>query len=216
MIKKNPPKYIFSHLGASEDLSQSEYTNTQITEFKSISNKIEKKLEVKIKKHLLNTSGILNYSNYQFDMVRSGIGLYGFGNDKKYKNNLRPVLSLKTVISQIHSINPGDSVGYNLGFTAKESTTIATLPIGHADGIGRQYGNGKGEVLLNGKMAKFIGNVCMDMIMVDVTNIECKEGDEVIIFDDNSYSAEDFAEKANTISYELISSLSRRIKRVIK
>ena len=216
LIKKNPPKYIFSHLGASEDLSQSKYTKTQITEFESISNKIEKKLELKIKKHLLNTSGILNYSNYQFDMVRSGIGLYGFGNDIKYKKNLKPVISLKTVISQIHSINPGDSVGYNLGFTAKESTTIATLPIGHADGIGRQYGNGKGEVLLNGKMAKFIGNVCMDMIMVDVTNIECKEGDEVIIFDDNSYSAEDFAEKANTISYELISSLSRRIKRVIK
>jgi len=216
LIKKNPPKYIFSHLGASEDLTQLDYTKTQIAKFVSISNKVEKKLELKIKKHLLNTSGILNYSNYQFDMVRSGIGLYGFGNDKKYKDNLKSILSLKTVVSQIHTLKSGDSVGYNLGFTAKKTTKIATLPLGHADGIGRQYGKGKGEVLLNGKMAKFIGNVCMDMIMIDVTNIKCKEGDEVILFDDKSYSAEDFAEKANTISYELISSLSRRIKRVIK
>ena len=204
LIKPNLPKYIFSHLGASEDLDEKKYTEKQIKEFNKVFNK-----------HLLNTSGILNFSEYQFDMVRSGIGLYGFGNDIKYENNLKPVLSLKTIISQIHEIKAGSSVGYNKGFTAKANSVIATLPIGHADGIGRQYGNKKGEVLLGDKMAKIVGNVCMDMLMIDVTEIKCKEGDEVVFFDDNSYSAEEFSKKANTISYELISSISRRIKRVV-
>lgn len=215
LIKNNTPKYIFSHLGASEDLSEKDYTNAQILLFESIANTLEQKLAVKLKKHLVNTSGILNYSNYQFDMVRSGIGLYGYGNDLKFKKDLKPILSLKTVISQIHYLSNGDSVGYNLGYTAKCNITIATLPIGHADGIGRLYGKGKGEVLVNDKMAKIVGNVCMDMIMVDVSNINCKEGDEVIIFNDDSYTAEEFAGKAGTISYELIASLSRRIKRKI-
>ena len=215
LIKPNLPKYIFSHLGASEDLDEKKYTEKQIKEFISIDKALENKLTTPLKKHLLNTSGILNFSEYQFDMVRSGIGLYGFGNDIKYENNLKPVLSLKTIISQIHEIKAGSSVGYNKGFTAKANSVIATLPIGHADGIGRQYGNKKGEVLLGDKMAKIVGNVCMDMLMIDVTEIKCKEGDEVVFFDDNSYSAEEFSKKANTISYELISSISRRIKRVV-
>jgi len=127
-IKNNLPNYIFSHLGASEDLNETVFTKKQIAQFELISEEIEKQLGFIIKKHLLNTSGILNYSNYQFDMVRSGIGLYGFGNDVKFKTDLKPVLTLKTVISQIHHLNPGDSVGYNLGYTAKENTVIATLP----------------------------------------------------------------------------------------
>ena len=215
LIKPNLPKYIFSHLGASEDLDEKEYTKKQIEEFISIDRDLEIKLKASLKKHLLNTSGILNYSNYQFEMVRSGIGLYGFGNDVKFESSLKPVLSLKTIISQVHEIKAGESVGYNKGFTAKTDSVIATLPIGHADGIGRQYGNGKGEVLIEDKMAKIVGNVCMDMLMVDITDIKCKEGDEVIFFDDKSYSAEEFSKKANTISYELISSISRRIKRVV-
>ena len=215
LIKPNLPKYIFSHLGASEDLSEKIYTEKQIEEFLSIGKILESKLNTTLKKHLLNTSGILNYADYQFDMVRSGIGLYGFGNDVKFKSKLKPILSLKTIISQIHEIKAGSSVGYNKGFTAKAKTFIATLPIGHADGIGRQYGNGKGKVLVRNKMAKIVGNVCMDMLMVDVTELKCKEGDEVVFFDDNSYSAEEFSKNGNTISYELISSISRRIKRVI-
>ena len=197
LIKPNLPKYIFSHLGASEDLDEKKYTEKQIKEFISIDKALENKLTTPLKKHLLNTSGILNFSEYQFDMVRSGIGLYGFGNDIKYENNLKPVLSLKTIISQIHEIKAGSSVGYNKGFTAKANSVIATLPIGHADGIGRQYGNKKGEVLLGDKMAKIVGNVCMDMLMIDVTEIKCKEGDEVVFFDDNSYSAEEFSKKDN-------------------
>ena len=215
LIKNNPPKYLFSHLGASEDPKEAEYSKNQIIQFQSISNSLETQLNVKLKKHLLNTSGILNYSDYQFDMVRSGIGLYGFGNDIKFKNDLKPILVLKTIISQIHHLNAGDSVGYNLGYTAKSNITIATLPIGHADGIGRIYGKGIGEVLIGKQMAKIVGNVCMDMIMVDISSIPCKEGDEVIIFNDDSYTAEEFTTKAGTISYELITSLSRRIKRKI-
>jgi alanine racemase len=202
-------------LGASEDPKEAEYSKNQIAQFQSISNSLEMQLKVKLKKHLLNTSGILNYSDYQFDMVRSGIGLYGFGNDIKFKNDLKPILVLKTIISQIHHLNAGDSVGYNLGYTAKSNITIATLPIGHADGIGRIYGKGTGEVLIGKQMAKIVGNVCMDMIMVDISRISCNEGDEVIIFNDDSYSAEEFTIKAGTISYELITSLSRRIKRKV-
>ena len=215
LIKNNPPKYLFSHLGASEDPKEAEYSKNQIIQFQSISNSLETQLNVKLKKHLLNTSGILNYSDYQFDMVRSGIGLYGFGNDIKFKNDLKPILVLKTIISQIHQLSEGDSVGYNLGYTAKSNITIATLPIGHADGIGRIYGKGIGEVLIGKQMAKIVGNVCMDMIMVDISRISCSEGDEVNIFNDDSYTAEEFTTKAGTISYELITSLSRRIKRKI-
>ena len=175
----------------------------------------ENKIGSKIKRHILNTSGILNFSNSQFEMVRSGIGLYGYGNDPKYKHLFKPVINLKTVISQIHKIKKGESVGYNKGFVAKKEIITATLPIGHADGISRQYGNGKGKVVVNGKFAPIIGNVCMDMMMVDISKINCKEGDIVIIFDDKNISAEEFTKSVGTISYEIITALSQRIKRVV-
>lgn len=148
-------------------------------------------------------------------MVRSGIGLYGFGNDSKYRLDLKPIINLKTIISQKHQIKKGDSVGYNKGFVATNNMITATLPIGHADGISRQYGKGKGQVLVNGKLAPIIGNVCMDMIMIDVSKILCKEGDLVIFFDDHNILADDFAQSIETISYEIITALSKRIKRVI-
>lgn len=209
------PNFIFSHLGASEDLSELPYTNKQIETFSLMSELFENKIGSKIKRHILNTSGILNFSNSQFEMVRSGIGLYGYGNDPKYKHLFKPVINLKTVISQIHKINKGESVGYNKGFVAKKEIITATLPIGHADGISRQYGNGKGKVVVNGKFAPIIGNVCMDMMMVDISKINCKEGDIVIIFDDKNISAEEFTKSVGTISYEIITALSQRIKRVV-
>ena len=146
-------------------------------------------------------------------MVRSGIGLYGFGNDPKFDKYLTPIATLKTAISQIHFIEKGESVGYNRAFLSDKKMKTATLPIGHADGIGRQYGNKKGFVTINGQKAYIIGNVCMDMIMVDITNIDCNEGDEVIIFGENN-SADELAATANTISYELVTSISQRVKRV--
>jgi len=146
-------------------------------------------------------------------MVRSGIGLYGFGNEPKIDAELKPVATLKTVISQIHKIEPGETVGYNRAFTSEGYQITATLPLGHADGIGRQYGKGKTYVSVKGQKAPIIGNVCMDMIMIDITNIDCKEGDEVIVFGD-SLSAEEFASASKTISYELLTGISQRIKRV--
>ncbi|WP_420320810.1 alanine racemase [Flagellimonas sp.] len=205
---------IFSHLAASEDAKEKEFSNTQIDTFKKISEDISQKLGYTPFRHMLNTSGIVNYPEAQFEMVRSGIGLYGYGNDAKVDAQLKPVATLKTIISQMHKIEPHESVGYNRAYKSVGYRITATLPLGHADGIGRQYGNGKTYVSINGKKAPIIGNVCMDMIMIDVTGIDCKEGDEVIVFGENC-SAENFAASANTISYEILTAISPRVKRVI-
>ena len=205
---------MFSHLAASEDENEKNFTQNQIDSFKVISSEFSQKLGYKPLLHICNTSGILNYHDAHFDMVRSGIGLYGFGNSKKENKNLIPIASLKTVISQIHTIEKGESVGYNRAFKSEKNLRIATLPIGHADGIGRIYGNNIGSVIINHKKASIVGNVCMDMIMVNISDIDCKEGDEVIIFNQN-YTAEELAEVAGTISYELITSISQRVKRKI-
>lgn len=203
---------IFSHLAASEDLNEKEFSQKQINTFQKIAQEFTDKSDQKPFKHLLNTSGIINYSEAQFDMVRSGIGLYGFGNEAKIDAELKPVATLKTIISQIHKIESGESVGYNRAFASDGNMVTATLPLGHADGIGRQYGNGNTFVTINNQKAPIIGNVCMDMIMINITNIDCKEGDEVIIFGENP-TAEEFASTSKTISYELLTSISQRVKR---
>lgn len=205
-------KSIFSHLAASEDLNEREFTLNQIQKFKTITENLTNTLGYKPLLHICNTSGILNYPEAHFDMVRSGIGLYGFGNSEKENKNFTPIGTLKTIISQIYTINKGESIGYNRAFKAERLLKSATLPIGHADGIGRQYGKGKGYVIINNQKASILGNVCMDMIMVNVTDIDCKEGDEVIVFSPNT-TAEKLAETANTISYELITGISQRVKR---
>ncbi len=207
-------KAIFSHLAASEDESEREFSIAQINSFNRIANELNEKSGTPFLRHMLNTSGILNYPEAQFDMVRSGIGLYGYGNDAKTDAQLKPVACLKTLISQLHKIEPGETVGYNREYKSDGYRITATLPIGHADGIGRQYGNQKAAVLIHGKKAPIIGNVCMDMIMIDVTGIDCKEGDEVIVFG-RELSAESFANSSATISYELLTAISQRVKRVV-
>ncbi len=206
---------ILSHLAASEDPNEEEFTRRQITTFRQIGKVFKAKMNHEVMMHQSNTSAILNYSESHFDMVRSGIGLYGFGNDPKFDEHLTPVASLKSVISQIHVIEPGETVGYNRAYTAPHFNKTATIPVGHADGIGRHYGNGVGWVIIGGKKAAIVGNVCMDMLMVDVTGIDCKEGDEVIFFGKHP-KASTMAGHAQTISYELITGISQRIKRVIK
>jgi len=206
---------IFSHLAASEDLNEKEFTETQIESFKSIAARFTEKIGYNPIQHICNTSGILNFPKAHFDMVRSGIGLYGFGNSKAESGHLKPIATLKSILSQIHNIEKGETVGYNRAFTSDDFKRTATIPIGHADGISRQYGNGNGYVTINGEKASIIGNVCMDMIMVDITAINCKEGDEVIIFGTPS-SAEDLAATANTISYELLTAIAQRVKRVFR
>lgn len=207
-------KSIFSHLAASEDLSEKEFTVNQIKRFKGIAENFSRQIGYEPLLHMCNTSGILNYPEAHFDMVRTGIGLYGFGNSKEEDQNLKPIATLKSIISQIHLIEKGESVGYNRAFKSERMTRTATIPIGHADGIGRQYGKGKGFVTINNKPAPIIGNVCMDMIMVDISDIDCKEGDEVIIFGKHPTAAE-FSKTANTISYEIITAISPRVKRLI-
>jgi alanine racemase len=207
-------KSIFSHLAASEDLDEKEFTLSQINNFNVIADNFAKAIGYMPMLHICNTSGILNYPEAHLDMVRSGIGLYGFGNSKKENAELRPVATLKSVISQIHEIDKGETVGYNLAFRSDGPQRTATIPIGHADGIGRQYGQGKGYVVISDRKAPIVGNVCMDMIMVNVTDIDCKEGDEVVVFGP-SPTAEDFAETTNTISYEILTAISQRVKRVI-
>jgi len=206
-------KSIFSHLVASEDANELDFSKLQIERFKTIAKIFEEKSGIKPWLHLCNTSGVINYPEAHFNMVRSGIGLYGFGNSAEEDKNLKPIASLKSVISQIHEIEKGETVGYNRAYTSKGHEKTATIPIGHADGISRIYGNGNGYVFINGKKAPIIGNVCMDMIMVNITDINCKEGDEVIIFD-ATYTASNLAESAHTISYEILTAISQRVKRV--
>lgn len=207
-------KSIFSHLAASEDSNERAFTLKQISDYKKISSDLIDGLGYHPILHCTNTSGILNYPEAHFDMVRTGIGLYGFGNNKEVNKHLQPVATLKTVISQIHEIEVGESVGYNRAFVASRPTRSATLPLGHADGIPRSYGNGRGWVTINGQKAPFIGNVCMDMLMVDITDIDCQEGDEAIVFG-KSTTAEELSAAIHSIPYELISAISQRIKRKI-
>ena len=205
-------KSLFSHLAASEDANESTFTKKQIQTFNSISKEFETKIGYKPWLHLCNTSGVINYPEAHFDMIRCGIGLYGFGNSVREDQNLKPIASLKSVISQIHTINKEETVGYNRKYKSKGFEKTATIPIGHADGISRIYGNENSYVVIKDKKAPIIGNVCMDMIMVNITDIDCKEGDEVIVFNSH-HKASVFAESVNTISYEILTAISQRIKR---
>lgn len=206
---------LLSHLAATEDPNEMDFTNLQLKRFDAVCKKADTLFKSNTLKHVLNTSGIINYPHAQYGMVRSGIGLYGYGNEAHIDAELQPVMTLKTIIAQKHTILPGESVGYNRKYKSEHKTVTATLPLGHADGIGRQYGQGKTYVSIHGKAAPIIGNVCMDMIMIDVTDIECEEGDEVIIFG-KELTAHEFSKTAQTITYELITGLSQRIKRILK
>ncbi len=205
---------IFSHLAASEDWQERDFTVGQIDLFRKMSWKLIEKLGYEPLLHICNTSGIINYPKAQFSMVRTGIGLYGYGNDKNIDPQLKPVVKLKTIISQIRNLEKGATVGYNRAFKVTKPTRIATLPVGHADGINRIYGREKAGVFVKGNYAPIVGNVCMDIIMVDVTGIDCEEGDEVIVFGGPQHPV-DFAEAGGTISYELITGIQRRVSRVI-
>ncbi len=207
-------KSIFSHLAVSEDEAEHEFSLQQISSFNKISSAFKNKFEFLPLCHMTNTSGIINYPEAHFDMVRLGIGLYGFGNDIKETSKLKNVVSLKTIISQINSLKPDESVGYNRAFKTSSSIKIATIPIGHADGIPRSLGNKKGFVTINNQKALIIGNVCMDMLMADITNINCNVGDEVVVFDTQE-TVEFLAKQANTISYELLTAISQRVQRNI-
>jgi alanine racemase len=206
-------KSILSHLATSDDLTQQEFAVSQIALFEKLSSQLISALNIKPIRHILNTSGISNFPESQYDMVRLGIGLYGISNDEEEQRDLQHVGTLKSVISQIRIIEKGESVGYGRRFIAERQTKIATIPIGYADGISRHLGNGVGYVVINQQKAKIIGSVCMDMLMVDVTDIECKEGNTVIIFGERPTVVE-IAKLLQTIPYEILTSISQRVKRI--
>ena len=206
-------KSILSHMATSDDLAFKDFAHSQIDLFEKLSCKLMTELQIKPLRHILNTSGISNYKYSQYDMVRLGIGLYGVSNDAEEQKKLENVGTLKSIISQIRGIAAGESVGYGRRFIADKPTKIATIPIGYADGISRGWGNGLGYVIINKSKASIVGSICMDMMMVDVTDIECVEGDQVIIFGE-SPTVNYIAQKLNTIPYEILTSISQRVKRV--
>lgn len=214
---KNTPsikvKSILSHLATSDDLENSDFAEQQIALFEKLSQKIMTQLDIHPIRHILNTSGISNFGKSQYDMVRLGIGLYGISNDSNEQKYLENVGTLKSVISQIRTIEKGESVGYSRKFVATKTTKIATIPIGYADGISRSWGNEVGYVMINNQKAPIVGSICMDMLMVDCTGIVCTEGNSVIIFGQNP-TVKTIAEKTNTIPYEILTSISQRVKRV--
>ena len=200
---------ICSHLSASEDKEEDSFTINQIKSFEKISKKIEDKLKYKTIKHILNTSGIERFSSYQFDMVRLGLGLYGISNFSE----LKPVAKFIATISQIKTINKGDSVGYSRNFIAKKKMKIGIIPVGYADGYHRSLSNGKGTVYVCEKYVSTIGLVSMDMTIIDLTSVNnVKIGDEVELFGEN-HTINDMAKEMNTISYEVLTSVSSRVER---
>lgn len=204
---------IFTHLVASEDPLSDLFTNTQLDLFEEMSQKIADVLGYQPLLHASNTGGIERHPRAQYSMVRLGIGLYGISPSEEEQAKLRNVSTLKTKISQIKKIHPGESVGYNRRFIANVPTTVATIPIGYADGLKRSMSNGVGEVNVNGSLCPIIGNVCMDMTMINISNTTAEVGDQVVIFG-ISPTISEIASHAGTIPYEILTSISQRVKRV--
>ncbi|WP_394775963.1 bifunctional UDP-N-acetylmuramoyl-tripeptide:D-alanyl-D-alanine ligase/alanine racemase [Flavobacterium sp.] len=206
-------KSVLSHLATSDEMKHYDFVISQINLFEKLSSKLISALNINPIRHILNTSGISNFPDAQYNMVRLGIGLYGVSNDPAEQKYLENVGTLKSIISQVRTIPAGDSVGYGRRFMAEKETKIATIPIGYADGISRLWGNQVGYVVIKNQKAYILGSVCMDMLMVDVSHIDCKEGDSVIIFGENPTVTE-MALALKTIPYEIMTSISQRVKRV--
>ena len=208
-------KSVYSHLAASEDQRPSQSCDQQIRLFEAIKKAHSAQNSLIPKFHLLNSSGVFNYPELQYDMVRCGIAFHGFANHPKWDTLLKPIAVLESRITQIHEVKKGSYVGYDHGWKAPVDSIIATLPLGHADGIGRHFGHHKGSVFIHGEEAPIVGNVCMDMLMIDVTNIKCKPQDTVCFFGTTYNTAASFSKQGQSISYEILSGLGPRIKRVI-
>lgn len=204
---------VFSHLAASENQAEDAFSREQITRFEQMSTQILAHFSYPVLRHICNSFGIIRFPDAQYEMVRLGIGLYGVAPESPITDKLRNVSTLRTTISQIHELKAGDTIGYGRTEKVVAEMRSATLPIGYADGLSRKNGNRQGSVLINGHHAPIVGNVCMDMCMVDVTGIPCKEGDDVVVFGED-YSIEEFAKNSETIPYEVLTNVSGRVKRV--
>jgi alanine racemase len=204
---------VFSHLAASENKVHDSFTQIQAGIFLKAVKQIEAVVQYPFLKHIANTSAIHRHKNLQFDMVRLGIGLYGVDSNLGMQQQLKNVSTLKTTISQIKKVKAGESIGYSRSGIAEKDAVIATVRIGYADGYPRSLGNGNGKMNVNGVLAPVIGNVCMDMTMLDITGIAAKEGDDIMVFGEK-LAVTEVALWANTIAYEILTGISQRVKRV--
>jgi Alr-MurF fusion protein len=205
---------IFSHLAGSEATAHDDFTTQQFNRFTQMSNQIMQHIGYQPIRHILNSGGINRHAAYQMDMVRLGIGLYGIDSSQEIQSQLQVVNTLKATISQLKTIPKGETVGYGRRGIAERTLRIATISIGYADGLLRRAGNGQYSVGVRGALAPIVGGVCMDMTMIDVTDIsDVQEGDEVIVFG-HAPSVEHLAEALDTIPYEIFTNTSERVKRV--
>ncbi|GHS87468.1 bifunctional UDP-N-acetylmuramoyl-tripeptide:D-alanyl-D-alanine ligase/alanine racemase [Bacteroidia bacterium] len=204
---------MFSHLAAADNPAYDDFTRQQIASFDTMSSTLSAQLGYSVLRHILNSVGISRFPEAQYDMVRLGIGLYGVGYDTNEQSHLRNVSTLQATISQIKTIYPGESVGYNRNFIASQTMRVATITIGYADGFRRALGNLRGSVAIHGHLAPVIGNVCMDMCMIDLGDIDAKEGDKVEIFG-NTLPIQNVAQWCDTIPYEILTGVSHRVKRI--
>lgn len=206
-------KGVYSHLADADNFEDDSYSYRQFEVFESVVSRLKAQLSYDFIAHILNTEGILKFPDYQHDMVRMGIGLYGYVSNLEMSKYLQPAVFWKTIISQIRELPEGERISYNGRFTTKRHSRIATIPVGYADGIKRSYSRSGGTVSVNGQKCPVIGTICMDMCMVDVTDISCEEGDIVEIIG-NHQPINEVAELMDTIPYEVLTSISKRVHRV--
>jgi alanine racemase len=204
---------IFSHLAGADESAHDDFSHDQFNRFLTWAETISSSIGYKPLYHILNSPGILRLPQLQLDMVRLGIGLYGVDPTTERFEKLKPVATLKTIVSQVKHIRKGESIGYGRKGYAEKDSTIATIAVGYADGFSRAFSKGVGEVLIRGTRVKVIGNVCMDMTMIDVTNVDVAEGDEVVLFG-KDFPIQEIAAKINTIPYEILTNTSERVKRI--
>jgi alanine racemase len=204
---------VFSHLAAADEKIHDAYTLNQANQFRISVKHIQSRIKQPFITHLANSAAIVRFPELHFDMVRLGIGLYGFDNTGNIRDKLTPIGKLKTNISQISHLKKGDSVGYGRKGRLHRDSRIATIAIGYADGFSRAFSNGKAQVYIHGHLVPVIGNVCMDMTMIDVTDVPASEGDEVIIFG-AEHPLLHLSDAIQTIPYEILTNVSERVKRV--
>ena len=202
---------VFSHLAVSDDPANDQFTNLQFNSFREYCDIVTESFNYKILRHILNSSGIERFPEMELEMVRLGIGLYGASPNVPHE--LQNVATLKTTISQVRTVEPGETIGYGRKGIAQQAMTIAILPIGYADGLNRRLSNGVGKVLISGVKVPIVGTICMDMCMVDITGVNASEGDRAIIFGED-LPVNEVASTLGTISYEILTSIGQRVKRV--
>lgn len=204
---------LFSHLSASEEAQHDAFTRLQAERFTAMADRIDAVSGGKALRHMLNSAGIARFPEFRMDMVRLGIGLYGVDPSEQQQSGLRPVAFFKTVVSQVKHIEAGESVGYGRRALEDRPRSIAVIAAGYADGLRRELGNGRWKVRIGQHLAPIVGSVCMDMAMVDVTDIPCHAGDEVVLFGEDP-TVQEMAKACETIPYEILTAVSQRVKRV--